>query len=128
VASILLEPTSGIDIARHLIAANRRITMEEIMHDTNDRARGNHRLRSFMIGAAFGAGLALLLAPASGADTRRRLGRTARKLRDRASDQIHEMRHDAEHALEAGRDAYRRTRGDLKAGEKSAAHGSRSHP
>jgi gas vesicle protein len=40
----------------------------------------------FLIGLAVGAGLALLFAPASGVDTRRRLARGARRMRDAASD------------------------------------------
>lgn len=40
----------------------------------------------FLIGLAVGVGLALLFAPASGADTRRRLARGARRVRRAASD------------------------------------------
>src|SRR6266850_2550755 len=36
----------------------------------------------FVVGAVIGAGLALLLAPATGTDTRRKLGDVARKVRD----------------------------------------------
>ena len=35
----------------------------------------------FLCGALIGAGVALLMAPASGAETRRRLGETARRLK-----------------------------------------------
>jgi hypothetical protein len=36
----------------------------------------------FLAGAVIGAGVALLLAPASGEETRRRLSHTAKRLRD----------------------------------------------
>ena len=48
-------------------------------------------LKWLMIGAALGAGLALLLAPASGEETRRQLGRRARKIRQAAEDAIDEL-------------------------------------
>jgi gas vesicle protein len=41
---------------------------------------------SFLVGLAFGAGLALLLAPQPGVETRRLIGRRARDARDRAFD------------------------------------------
>ena len=41
---------------------------------------------SFLVGLAFGAGLALLFAPQPGVDTRRAIGRRARDARDRAFD------------------------------------------
>jgi len=40
----------------------------------------------FLMGAIVGAGLALLLAPGPGEETRRKLGETARRLRSKASD------------------------------------------
>ena len=70
-------------------------------------------LLGIVIGAAAGAALALLLAPATGEETRRRLGDTARKLgnegkrrfddlRDAAGDRVTEVKE----AVRAGRDAY----------------------
>jgi len=46
----------------------------------------------FMIGALVGASLALLLAPASGGETRRRLGDTARKIGGAAKDKFQDIR------------------------------------
>jgi gas vesicle protein len=46
----------------------------------------------FVLGAALGAGLALLLAPASGADTRRKLGRQARRLQESAEDTLDDLK------------------------------------
>jgi gas vesicle protein len=48
-------------------------------------------LGGFMIGALVGASLALLLAPASGGETRRRLGDTAKKIGNVAKDKIQDM-------------------------------------
>ena len=74
-------------------------------------------LLGIVIGAAAGAALALLLAPATGEETRRRLGETAKKfgsegkrrfgdLRDAAGDRVTEVKE----AVRAGRDAYREAR------------------
>jgi gas vesicle protein len=66
-----------------------------------------------VIGALVGAGVALLLAPASGnvtrrrlADTGRRLGGAARSTLDQALDTANDLKQDAKSALEAGRDAF----------------------
>ena len=70
----------------------------------DERGSGGGRvLVAFMIGAAVGAGLALLLAPATGEDTRESLGRRARDGRDRAAE-----------AARKGRDVLRRERDHLR--------------
>lgn len=48
-------------------------------------------LKWLLIGAALGAGLALVLAPASGEETRRQLARRAHKIRKAAEDAIDEL-------------------------------------
>ncbi len=79
----------------------------------------NGAMMSFLVGAVVGAGVALLVAPASGSDTRRRLSDSARKLGNDASSKFSEVRdvlaHGAENvkgdlkdAVEAGRAAARR--------------------
>jgi gas vesicle protein len=80
-------------------------------------ARGMSAMTGFVMGAVLGAGLALLLAPATGTDTRRKLGEVARNVRDKASDRFGTMRegmenlkNDAKSAIEGGRDAYRQSR------------------
>ena len=78
-------------------------------------------MAGFMVGALIGAGVALLLAPASGEETRRRLGTAARRAsrdaRDKvgelsrvASDTVRDLKGDAKAAIEAGRDAFRHDR------------------
>ena len=49
-----------------------------------------------LFGAAVGAGLALLFAPASGAETRRRITRSARRLKETAADALDEIRDEFE--------------------------------
>lgn len=72
---------------------------------------------NFLVGALVGAGLALLLAPAAGRDTRHRLGSTAKKLGGsarnvfgRTRDSIRGIKDDAQSAVERGREEYRRSR------------------
>jgi len=56
----------------------------------DDVARGTAgiAITGFIVGAVFGASVALLLAPASGDETRRKLGETARRLGNAANDKI----------------------------------------
>jgi gas vesicle protein len=74
-------------------------------------------LMAFLLGAAVGAGVALLLAPASGEETRRKIGDTARKLGDDLDDKVKSAREEIKHragdlksAVGAGREAYARAR------------------
>lgn len=57
---------------------------------------GNGKGRTFaaglILGALVGAGLALLMAPQSGAETRRTLARRARRLADEARDRYDDAR------------------------------------
>jgi gas vesicle protein len=50
----------------------------------NDNGSGSNVLIGFVIGAALGAAVALLLAPASGAETRRKMADKARQGREKA--------------------------------------------
>jgi len=85
-------------------------------------------LLAFLLGAAVGAGVALLLAPASGEETRKKLTETARRVGGEVGDRIatakdelggrlaavkDDLKHQAEDvktAVGAGRDAYQRAR------------------
>ena len=51
------------------------------MSDHHSEGRGGSVAAAFLVGAILGAGVALLFAPATGADTRRKLGNTANRLR-----------------------------------------------
>jgi hypothetical protein len=63
-------------------------------------------MSGFMLGAIVGAGVALLFAPATGTDTRRRLGETAKKLGSAARDRIQEGKEQVRERFESGRQAF----------------------
>jgi gas vesicle protein len=65
------------------------------------------------IGVAVGAGVALLLAPMSGEDTRDLIGTRARRIRGRAADRWDDLRDELRYAARRGRKRVRRgaTRG-----------------
>lgn len=87
---------------------------------------------TFLIGAVLGAGVALLLAPHSGPETRRRIGRSAERAKDAAFDLADEVastvgdtldqaretvevkKRQVSHAVEAGRAAARQARAELE--------------
>ena len=81
--------------------------IEEPTTSTTERCEHDRRLRSltfsFLFGAAIGAGLAVLLAPARGRDIRAGLVARARRSRERASE-----------TLDRGRAAIDRTRAHVK--------------
>lgn len=73
---------------------------------------------AFVLGAITGAAVALLTAPASGEETRRRLGERARDSADRARDMADQgrdiwnrQRDTITNAIERGREAYQQARG-----------------
>lgn len=63
-------------------------------------ADGSSGFGWFVLGAAIGAGLALLFAPASGDETRRRIRREAGRLRERAEDAIDELSYEYDRVRE----------------------------
>jgi len=87
--------------------------------------RSGNGLTPFLIGMAVGAGLALLFAPQSGAETRRSIARGARKVRDSArdaaegisekvGDTIDAARERVSDGIETARDAVAARRGQVK--------------
>jgi len=89
---------------------------------------------SFLLGALLGAGIALLLAPRSGSETRAGIRESALRLRRSAEDRLRQVRETvlnamddvrdeiddrleiARHAVEAGRRAARETRAAMERG------------
>ena len=86
------------------------------MHDTSnprDPSNTGATMLGFALGAVVGAGLALLLAPDSGKNTRQRLASTARRLSrsaehtfDRARETVADLGADARSAIKAGQDSF----------------------
>jgi gas vesicle protein len=81
---------------------------------------------SFVLGALTGAAVALLMAPASGEETRRMLAEKAREGRDRANDAAQKgrelwdrQRETLSTAFERGKEAYEQARGAQPPGKPS---------
>lgn len=81
-------------------------------------------ITAFVFGAMTGAAVALLMAPTSGEQTRRRLSETAREGADRASEAARQGREFVNRqkdtlatAVERGREAYHQARTGRPAGE-----------
>jgi len=77
----------------------------------------NDMLPAFLLGAVFGAGVALLLAPQSGEETRRQIGEKGRALADEANSRLQGVREelkshkgDLTKAIAAGKDAFDKAR------------------
>ena len=84
---------------------------------SDDRGAGGVMV-AFMLGAIAGAAVALLVAPASGEETRRKLGEKAREGRDKASEAarqsrefIRNQRDSLSTAFERGKEAFEQARG-----------------
>lgn len=91
------------------------------MHEfpqTYDVAQNAKKIQpEFFVGALVGAGVALLLAPAAGKDTRRAIGEKAQNLGtgargmiDRTRQTLVGIKEDARSAIQAGRESYQRNR------------------
>jgi gas vesicle protein len=81
------------------------------------RGAGSSVAMGFVLGALVGAGIALLLAPGSGRETRQRLadagrrwGGAARSKLDEAREAANDLQQDAKSALRAGREAFEHRR------------------
>ena len=78
---------------------------------------------AFVLGAITGAALALLLAPASGEETRRILGEKAKEGREKAADAarqgkefLHRQKDTLGTAIDRGREAYNQARSGAQPG------------
>ena len=85
--------------------------------NTSGNSNTGLTLMGFALGAAVGAGLALLMAPDSGKNTRKNLASTARRwskgaghVIDQARDVVADLGTDAKSALQAGQDAFQNDR------------------
>lgn len=83
-------------------------------------------LLAFVLGAVAGAAVALLYAPQTGEETRRLLGERAREGRERAAqaarqgrDFVERQRETLATAVDRGREAYQRVRGQETAGDQT---------
>jgi gas vesicle protein len=84
---------------------------------SEDRGAGGVMV-AFMLGAIAGAAVALLVAPATGEETRRKLGEKAREGRDKASEAarqgrefLRNQRDGLSTAFERGKEAFEQARG-----------------
>ena len=84
---------------------------------SDDRGAGGVMV-AFKLGAIAGAAVALLVAPASGEETRRKLGEKAREGRDKASEAarqgrefLRNQRDGLSTAFERGKEAFEQARG-----------------
>jgi gas vesicle protein len=74
----------------------------------NDVSRsGASSMSGFVLGAIVGAGVALLLAPATGTDTRRRVGETVKKLGSAARDRFQEGKEQIKDRIQEGKEQIR---------------------
>ena len=78
---------------------------------------------AFLLGAVTGAAVALLMAPSSGEEMRRKIGEKAREGRERAGEAARQgrelwnrQRETLANAVERGREAYQQARGGQPAG------------
>ena len=87
----------------------------------NDTARsGAAGMSGFVLGAIVGAGVALLFAPATGNDTRRRVGDTVKKLGNAAKDKIQEGRDQIRDRMESGRQGFESGRQGFDSGRQGS--------
>lgn len=74
-------------------------------HDEHGHSSGAVGI-SFLLGGLIGAGIALLLAPKSGKETRQRLSELAGEARDKTEDYVEHVRGSVNSAVNKGQDFY----------------------
>jgi gas vesicle protein len=93
-----------------------------------DLERGMSNMTSFIMGAALGAGIALLLAPDRGSETRRRVGQTMKRVGSQVNDHFGDMKENVRSAVDSGREAFRRTADDLRSNALSNEQSGSTNP
>jgi gas vesicle protein len=92
---------------------------DEAMSTNSDLRSNNSAIIGFLVGSIVGAGVALLLAPTTGEETRRRIGDTARRVGGDAKNRIddikvrlarttEDVKSDLHDAVEAGKNSAQR--------------------
>ena len=80
--------------------------MNEYPYGSDMGQGSSNNMMGFLVGALVGAGVALLLAPAPGGDTRRRLADTAKKIGTAAKDKVSDLRGQSGETGDMGRESY----------------------
>ena len=97
----------GSRVERELAVRSRGATRPYLEATTEDEELDWQHIAIFaagaLLGAALGAGAALLLAPQSGAETRHNLARRGRHFRDRTATAWDDLRHELRYAARTGR-------------------------
>ena len=93
-----------------------------------DLERGMSSMTTFILGAAIGAGIALLLTPDSGSETRRRVGKTMKRFGNQVNDRFGDVKENVRSAVDSGRDAFRRTSDDLRSNSMSNEQSGMTNP
>ena len=106
-------PSRGRDAGRRVIERELPISSRGVSRSTSSRPiKDDHELdwqhiaifaTGAVLGAAMGAGAALLFAPQSGARTRHDIARQGRHFRERTADAWEDLRHELRHAAHRGR-------------------------
>lgn len=84
--------------------------MNENPYGTDMGQNSSNGMMGFFVGALVGAGVALLLAPATGGHTRRRLADTAKRLGSAAKDKVSEFRSQGGETGDMGRESFTQSR------------------
>ena len=83
---------------------------QELRHENHHGGAGAFVI-GLLLGAAVGAGVALLMAPKSGKQTRDDLTERAKKVRESATESYHQATEKVGHLVDKGREAYEKARG-----------------
>lgn len=76
------------------------------MNNETQHSSASSIMFSFLLGGIVGAGLALLLAPQSGSETRRRITEASEDLKHKANDLAKQARSSVESAIDRGKEAF----------------------